>query len=70
MKKTVINENGEQLVVMDRADRGPLSEEERRMILKMDSVEDEPDEDCPDMPEAMVIQMRHDIAERRLSSEA
>ena len=70
MRKTVINENGEQLVVMDRSDRGPLTEEERQMIAAMDDFEDELDEDCPAMPEAMAEQMRQDIAQRRALSRA
>ena len=65
MKKTVINENGEQIVVMDRSDRGPLTEEERAMIANMDSVVDEDDVDCPEIPEAMIEQMKRDIAKRR-----
>ena len=64
MKKTVINEYGEEVVTMDLADRGPLTDEERRMIEGMDSVEDVYDDDCPEMPDAMKIQMRLDIAAR------
>lgn len=65
MKKTVVNKYGEQLVVMDRSDRGPLTDEERIMLANMDSVVDEADEDCPEMPEAMIEQMQRDIAQRR-----
>ena len=62
---TEIIEHGEQVVVMDRADRGPLTDEERAMIVNMDSVIDEDDEDCPEIPEAMIKQMKRDIAQKR-----
>ena len=53
---------------MDRSDRGPLTDEEKEMIANMDNFDDEYDEDCPPMPEAMIVQMRQDIASRRLAS--
>ena len=65
MKETVINEYGEEVVTMDLSDRGPLTDEEQKMIEDMDSVEDIYDDDCPEMPDAMKIQMRLDIAARQ-----
>ena len=62
------NEFGEQVTTMDRSDRGPLTDEEKEMIANMDNFDDEYDEDCPPMPEAMIVQMRQDIASRRLAS--
>ena len=50
---------------MDRADRGPLTDEERAMIVNMYSVIDEDDEECPEIPEAMIKQMKRDIARKR-----
>ena len=65
MKREIINEHGEQVVTMDRSDRGPLTDEEKDMIARMDEFNDEYDEDCPPMPETMAVQMRKDIASRR-----
>lgn len=65
MKRTITNEFGETVVTMDSMDRGPLTEEEREMIRQMDDIDDEYDEDCPPMPEAMIIQMQNDIKMRR-----
>ena len=56
--RVIVNEFGEQVVTMNRSDRGPLSDEEKRMIADMDDLEDEDDEDCPPMPDAMIIQMK------------
>ena len=68
MKKETINELGEHIVTMNSADRGPLTEEEKDMIAHLNEVEDEYDEDCPPMPEAMRLQMMQDIAARNKSS--
>lgn len=68
MKRQIINEFGEQVTTMDRSDRGPLTDEERKMIANMDDFEDEYDEECPPMPEAMIVQMRQDIASKRSTS--
>ena len=65
MKREIINEHGEHVVTMDRSDRGPLTDEEKDMIARMDEFNDEDDEDCPPMPDAMAVQMRNDIASRR-----
>ena len=43
---------------IDSSDRGPLTAEELDMISRMDDIVDEYDEDCPPMPEAMMVQMR------------
>ena len=64
MKQTIINEFGETVVTMASSDRGSLTAEELEMIRRMDDVEDEYDEDCPAMPEAMIIQMQKDIEAR------
>ena len=68
MKKTMINEFGEHIVIMDRSDRGPLTKEEQVMLADMDAFEDTYDEDCPEMPEEMILQMRKDIADRNRQS--
>ena len=65
MKRTIVNEFGETIVTMDASDRGPLTEEEQGMILKLDDFEDEYDEECPPMPEEMFAQMMNDIEARR-----
>ena len=67
MRQTITNENGETIVRIDSSDRGPLTAEEIDMINRMDDIVDEYDEDCPPMPEAMMIQMRNDIESRRRS---
>ncbi len=68
MKTTMVNDFGESVVVMDRSDRGPLTKEELQMIADMDKVVDEYDDDCPEMPDAMISQMRRDIAKRNRTS--
>ena len=65
MKRTMINEYGESVVTMDSADRGPLTAEEVEKIHQMDDIIDEYDEDCPPIPEAMIVQMQNDIRSRR-----
>ena len=70
MKRTTINEFGEKVVVMDGIDRGALTEEEKEMIRKLDTFEDEYDEDCPPMPETMMMQMRKDILAKRKARES
>ena len=70
MKRTVVNELGERVVVMDRSDRGPLTDEERDVIARLDDVIDEYDEDCPEVPEAMAVQMREDTIKRVVGSGA
>ena len=70
MKNMIINEFGEHLVIMDRSDRGPLTEEERSMIANMDKIVDDYDDECPEMPRDMIIQMRRDIANRKVSTRA
>ncbi|MBO4395350.1 MAG: hypothetical protein J5819_03275 [Eubacterium sp.] len=67
MRRVVTNDLGETIVTIDAADRGPLSEEELEMISRMDDIEDEYDEDCPPIPEAMICQMRNDIEKKRHS---
>ena len=67
MRQTITNENGETIIRIDSSDRGPLTAEEIEMISRMDDIVDEYDEDCPPMPEAMMIQMRNDIESRRRS---
>ena len=70
MRQIITNENGETIVRIDSSDRGPLTAEELEMISRMDDIVDEYDEDCPPMPEAMMIQMRNDIESRRRSRSA
>ena len=65
MKQTITNENGETIVRIDSLDREPLTAEEIDMINRMDDIVDEYYEDCPPMPEEMMIQMRNDIELRR-----
>ena len=67
MRQIFTNENGETIVRIDSLDRGPLTAEEIDMISRMDDIVDEYDEDCPPMPEMMIIQMRNDIESRRRS---
>lgn len=67
MKQTIVNEFGETVVTMESVDRGPLTDEELAMISRLDDFDDEYDEDCPAMPEAMIIQMQRDIELRRRS---
>ncbi len=68
MKTTMINDAGERIVIMDRSDRGPLSDEERDMLSHMDDIVDDYDDECPMMPDAMIKQMRRDINDRRKAS--
>ena len=70
MKNMMINEFGERIVVMDRSDRGPLTDEERTMISNMDNIVDQYDDDCPEIPEEMIVQMRIDIADRKAATRA
>ena len=64
MKKLTLNEYGEQVVTMEKKDRGPLTEEEKQMIADLDNFDDVYDEDCPPMPVEMVEQMKKDIKAR------
>ena len=67
MKRRIINEYGEQVVTINSSDRGPLTRDEQEMIRRMDDIIDEYDDDCPPMPEEMIIQMQNDIeAHRRM----
>lgn len=65
MKKTVTNELGEIVVMMDRSDRGPLTEEELDMLGRPDDFADEEDDECPPMTEEMFAQMERDIELKR-----
>jgi hypothetical protein len=61
MKKLTLNEYGEQVVTMEKSDRGPLTEEEKQMIADLDTFEDMYDEECPPIPAEMAEQMKKDI---------
>ena len=65
MKRTVTNEMGEIVVMMDRSDRGPLTEEELEMINQLEDFVDEEDDECPPMPEEMFVEMERDTDARR-----
>ena len=67
MKQTIVNEFGETVVTMESVDRGSFTDEELAMISRLDDFDEEYDEDCPAMPEAMIIQMQRDIESRRRS---
>lgn len=70
MIRKVINELGERVIVMDRSDRGPLTDDERSVIAQLDDVIDEYDEDCSEVPEAMAVQMRADTINKTVGSGA
>ena len=61
MSKT-INEYGEEVVRMTLNERGPLTDEERRMIREALGRPPIYDEDCPPIPRAMHRQIQMDIA--------
>ena len=60
-----INEFGEQVVTMALSERGPLTEEELKMIHEARSRTPVYDEDCLPMPEAMHRQIQMEIAKRK-----
>ena len=65
MKRSIINEFGESVIVIDSSDRGPLTDEEIKMMENLEAFTDEYDEDCLPMPEAMVSQIKSDIANKK-----
>ena len=40
------------------------------MISNMDNIVDQYDDDCPEIPEEMIVQMRIDIADRKAATRA
>ena len=67
MPRTVVNEFGETVVTMTLQERGPLTDEERRMIRNARNMSPVFDEDCPPMPDAMRRQIEEDIASKRVA---
>ena len=65
MKRSVVNEFGERVVVMELNDRGPFTAEEIEMMNNLEGFIDGDDEDCPPISEAMICQMRSDIANKK-----
>lgn len=61
----IINEYGETVVRMTLNERGPLTDEERRMLRETRNRAPVYDEDCPPMPETMHRQIQMDIANHR-----
>ena len=60
MRNTVINENGETVVVINAPNLNPLTREQIDMIEAATQREYEYDEDCPPMDEDMLMQMDRD----------
>lgn len=63
-----INEYGETVVRMTLNERGPLTDEERRMIREARSRTSVYDEECPPMPEAMHRQIQMEIANQEAAN--
>ena len=60
--RTTVNEFGQEVVTMSLSERGPLTDEELRILREARNKPPVYDEDCPPIPEAMHRQIRSEIA--------